>query len=160
MAKHKFHRLIDANTVKTLVSRLILASNPCLSLHRYSRQAQLLSKIHKDQPGHPVTRAVYWINYMLRHNGASHLRSAVYDVSLIQYFLLDVIFTLGAGVALTIFALRQLIRLLKGKGRDHYKGVEITRDDGTLANGHCNSESMANGKHKGNGSLKNEKKIN
>lgn len=105
-----------------------------------------------------MTRAVYWIGYLLRHNGANHLRSAVYEVSPYQYFLLDVIVTVGAALALTVFALQRLVRLLRGKVADHREGN--IRDDGNVANGHCHSESVANGKHKRNGSLKNEKKIN
>lgn len=85
----------------------------------------------------------------------------MYGVSLYQYFLLDVIFTVGAALALTGFALRQVVRLLRGKVADQSRGVNITRDDGNMANGHCHSESMANGKHKEcNGSLKVEKKMN
>lgn len=126
---------------------------------RYRQQARYLSNIHKDQPGHPVSRAVYWIGYILRHNGASHLRSAVYEVSLYQYFLLDVVITVGAAMALAVFALRRLARLLRGRSRDHSRGDNV-RDDGSMANGHCHNENMANGKHKRNGSLKNEKKIN
>lgn len=107
-----------------------------------------------------MTRAVYWISYILRHHGANHLRSAVYEVSPYQYFLLDVVFTVGAALALTAFALQWLVRLLRGKVGDQSRGGGVTRDDGNMANGHCHSESMANGKHKGNGSLKTEKKMN
>lgn len=134
-----------------------MSTNVCPPTRRYRQQAQLLSNIHKDQPGHPVTRAVYWINYILRHNGASHLRSAVYQVSPYQYFLLDVIFTVGAVLALVGFSLRQVFRLLCGRYKDQ---SDVTRDDGIVSNGHCYTESLANGKHKGNGVLKNEKKIN
>ncbi|MEQ2165402.1 hypothetical protein GOODEAATRI_016496 [Goodea atripinnis] len=117
--------------------------------------ARLLSNIHKDQPGHPVSRAVYWIGYILRHNGANHLRSAVYEVSPYQYFLLDVMFAVAAAGALMVFSLRRLVRLLRGKAEDHSRRV-----DGSMTNGHCHSESIANGRHKRNGSLKTEKKIN
>uniref|UniRef100_A0A4W6BWL5 UDP-glucuronosyltransferase n=1 Tax=Lates calcarifer TaxID=8187 RepID=A0A4W6BWL5_LATCA len=127
---------------------------------RYRQQARLLSNIHKDQPGHPVTRAVYWISYILRHHGANHLRSAVYEVHPYQYFLLDVIVTVGAALALSGFALHRLVRLLRGKVGDPSRVGGNTRDDGNMANGHCHNESMANGKHKRNGSLKNEKKMN
>lgn len=107
-----------------------------------------------------MTRAVYWISYILRHHGANHLRSAVYEVSPYQYFLLDVIFTVGSALALGYFALQRLVRLLRGKVGDQSRGGGVTGDDGNMANGHCHSESMANGKHKRNGSLKNEKKMN
>ncbi|XP_034043400.1 2-hydroxyacylsphingosine 1-beta-galactosyltransferase [Thalassophryne amazonica] len=127
---------------------------------RYRQQAQLLSTIHKDQPGHPVTRAVYWISYILRHKGAMHLRSAVYDVSMYQYFLLDVIFTVAAMLALSAFGISWMGRLLRAKVGHHSSRDGTTRDDGAMANGHCHSNSMGNGKHKGNGCLRKEKKLN
>ena len=104
-----------------------------------------------------MTRAVYWINYILRHRGASHLRSAVYEVSPYQYFLLDVLLCVGAVLALLGLSLRQILRLLCARfwGQSH-----ASRDASFLSNGHCHSESVANGKHRGNGLLKNEKKRN
>lgn len=126
----------------------------------YRKQARLLSTIHKDQPGHPVTRAVYWICYILRHHGANHLRSTVYEVATYQYFLLDVIFTVGAVLALSGFVLRRLVRLLRGKVDDPSRVGGATTDAGNMANGHCHSENLPNGKHKRNGSLKSEKKMN
>uniref|UniRef100_A0A1A8KD17 2-hydroxyacylsphingosine 1-beta-galactosyltransferase n=1 Tax=Nothobranchius kuhntae TaxID=321403 RepID=A0A1A8KD17_NOTKU len=126
---------------------------------RYRQQARLLSNIHKDQPGHPVNRAAYWISYILRHDGANHLRSAVYSVSVYQYFLLDVIVTVAAALALSAFLLRRVVRLLRGQTEDHSSG-SVTRDDSSMTNGHCHSGSIANGKHKRNGSLKSEKKLN
>lgn len=126
---------------------------------QYRNQAQLLSTIHKDQPGHPVTRAVYWICYILRHKGANHLRAAVYDVSVFQYFLLDVVLTVGAAVTLVFFALSRLNRLLRGKAKDAKRREVVASGDANLMNGHCHSESLVNGKHKRNGSIKSEKKI-
>ncbi|XP_056136104.1 2-hydroxyacylsphingosine 1-beta-galactosyltransferase isoform X1 [Lampris incognitus] len=125
---------------------------------RYRQKARLLSTIHKDQPGHPVTRAVYWISYILRHRGADHLRSSVYEVSTYQYFLLDVVLTMVALLALFGFAVYRIGQLLRSKVNSQ-RGVESTEDD-NMANGHCHSDSMANGKHKRNGSLRKEKKIN
>nr|XP_019612561.1 PREDICTED: 2-hydroxyacylsphingosine 1-beta-galactosyltransferase [Rhinolophus sinicus] len=48
----------------------------------YRQRARKLSEIHRDQRGHPVQRAVYWIEYVLRHGGAPHLRAAVHQLSL------------------------------------------------------------------------------
>ncbi|KAM6940596.1 2-hydroxyacylsphingosine 1-beta-galactosyltransferase [Xenentodon cancila] len=138
---------------------LYVALTSVIKDSRYRQQARLLSSIHKDQPGHPVTRAVYWISYILRHNGASHLRSAVYDVYPYQYFLVDVVLAVVAALALTGFALRRLARLLSGKVEDPSRRGVI-RDDGSMTNGHCHSETIANGKHNRNGSLKIEKKMN
>lgn len=35
--------------------------------------------------------AVYWTEYVIRHNGARHLRTAALDLSWYQYLLLDII---------------------------------------------------------------------
>lgn len=52
-----------------------------------------------DQPMSGMDKAIWWIEYVLRHKGARHLRSAAADLPFYQYFLLDVIaFFLGAVV--------------------------------------------------------------
>ena len=40
-------------------------------------------------------RILFWINYIIRHNGAPHLRSAAVDMPLYQYLSLDVIAVLS-----------------------------------------------------------------
>ncbi|MCJ8749230.1 hypothetical protein PDJAM_G00174020 [Pangasius djambal] len=113
---------------------------------RYREKALKLSEIHKDQPGHPVTRAVYWIGYILRHRGAEHLRSAVYSVPVYQYFLLDVAAVLGAGLFLICYCIYWIVRLVRSCLRRRRASVE-------KANGHCHN-GIANGKHKRNGHVK------
>jgi len=49
------------------------------------------SAVSKDTPDKPLDRAVWWTEYVLRHNGARHLRSSVMDLTWYQYLLLDVI---------------------------------------------------------------------
>lgn len=137
---------------------LYLALTSVIKDSKYREQARLLSTIHKDQPGHPVTRAVYWICYILRHKGANHLRAAVYDVSVYQYFLLDVVLSVGVAVTLLIVALSRLNRLVRGKAKDVQRR-EAVASSANMMNGHCHSESLANGKHKFNGSIKSEKKM-
>lgn len=43
--------------------------------------------------------AIYWTEYVIRHKGASHMRSAAADLSVVQYYLLDVVLFLLAAVA-------------------------------------------------------------
>lgn len=38
-----------------------------------------------------LDKAVYWVEYVIRHKGAYHLRSAAVDLKWYQYYLLDVI---------------------------------------------------------------------
>uniref|UniRef100_A0A670IUD1 UDP-glucuronosyltransferase n=1 Tax=Podarcis muralis TaxID=64176 RepID=A0A670IUD1_PODMU len=88
------------------------------------QRAQKLSEIHKDQPGHPVDRTVYWINYILRHNGAQHLRAAVFTVSLYQYFLLDIAFIVLLGTALLCYVLGCVDRLDRFRKTNEAEGKE------------------------------------
>lgn len=122
--------------------------------NRYRERARMLSNIHKDQPGHPVSRAVYWINYILRHHGAPHLHSSVYNISTYQYFLLDVVVVMATALLLIGFCLYRIGRAMRarfGKGA----GAEVFAKE----NGHCHN-GVPNGKLKRNGHIKsNDKKL-
>uniref|UniRef100_G1KLR2 2-hydroxyacylsphingosine 1-beta-galactosyltransferase n=1 Tax=Anolis carolinensis TaxID=28377 RepID=G1KLR2_ANOCA len=101
----------------------------------YRRQAQKLSEIHKDQPGHPVNRTVYWINYILRHNGAQHLRAAVYTVSSYQYFLLDVAIVVLLGTALFCYILARIAKFVCKQSKHLWSTNEHTTINGHYQNG-------------------------
>lgn len=68
-----------------------------------------------------MERAVWWTEYVLRHNGAKHLRSAAVDMPWYQYFLLDVIaFLLAVALIafyLTYLIVRTFVRLIFGKSK-------------------------------------------
>lgn len=44
----------------------------------------------------PMDTAVYWVEYVARHKGAPHMKTAAVDMPLYQYLLLDVLAFLGA----------------------------------------------------------------
>lgn len=68
----------------------------------YKENAMRLSRIHHDQPVKPLDRAVFWVEYVMRHKGAKHLRVAAHDLSWFQYHSLDVIgFLLACVVTVT-----------------------------------------------------------
>ncbi|XP_055542683.1 UDP-glycosyltransferase UGT5-like [Wyeomyia smithii] len=64
----------------------------------YQRNANRLSSLFRDNPMHPLQQAVFWIEYVIRHNGAPHLKSAAIRMPWYQYLLLDI-------VAIAIFTL-------------------------------------------------------
>ncbi|XP_062991383.1 2-hydroxyacylsphingosine 1-beta-galactosyltransferase isoform X1 [Elgaria multicarinata webbii] len=119
----------------------------------YRQQAQKLSEIHKDQPDHPVDRTVYWINYILRHNGAQHLRAAVYTVSLYQYFLLDIAVVVLLGTALFYYILARIAKFICKQSK-HLWSI----DEHATINGHYQN-GIPNGKYRRNGHIKHEKKV-
>ncbi|CAG2059353.1 unnamed protein product, partial [Timema podura] len=47
---------------------------------RYSSKARQISQVFRNQPQTPMERAVFWTEYVLRHNGAAHMRSSALDL--------------------------------------------------------------------------------
>ena len=62
-----------------------------------------LSRIHHDQPVKPLDKAVFWVEFVMRHKGAKHLRPAFHDLTWYQHHSLDVIGFLLACVATVAF---------------------------------------------------------
>lgn len=57
---------------------------------RFKQNAIVQSLMYNDQPMKPLDRAIYWIEYVIRNNGAKHLISDSTGLNDAQYFLLDV----------------------------------------------------------------------
>nr|AEW43142.1 UDP-glycosyltransferase UGT47A2 [Helicoverpa armigera] len=83
-----------------------------LTNQRYKNNAIDLKNIFLDRPMKPLDMGVYWIEYVLRHRGAAHLRSPALDLTYPQYMLLDVVALSTAIALLTIFILHKLFRYL------------------------------------------------
>jgi glucuronosyltransferase len=62
-----------------------------------------------------MEEAVYWTEYVIRHKGAPHLRSAVLDLAWYQYFLLDVIAVLVLAIVLILLILLLFCRFILKK---------------------------------------------
>lgn len=58
---------------------------------RYKQSAMKISKIFHDRPLKPLDNAVYWIEYVLRHNGAHHLKTAGNNLNWFQFLSVDVL---------------------------------------------------------------------
>uniref|UniRef100_A0A8C2PX10 glucuronosyltransferase n=1 Tax=Cyprinus carpio TaxID=7962 RepID=A0A8C2PX10_CYPCA len=93
--------LLDISSMqsKDLVDALkTVVNNPS-----YKESIMRLSRIHHDQPMKPPDRAVYWIEFVMQHKGAKHLRVQAHDLSWYQYHCLDVVAFLLSIVALITF---------------------------------------------------------
>nr|XP_056712109.1 UDP-glucuronosyltransferase 1A1-like isoform X1 [Euleptes europaea] len=69
----------------------------------YKENIMRLSALHLDRPIHPLDLAVHWVEFVMKHKGAPHLRPAAHDLNWIQYHSLDVIAFLLAVVLLVLF---------------------------------------------------------
>ncbi|XP_050437635.1 UDP-glucosyltransferase 2-like [Adelges cooleyi] len=58
---------------------------------KYSSNAKLASKRFKDRPMSPGKTAAYWTEYIVRHNGAQHLKTKAFDLMWYEYYLIDIL---------------------------------------------------------------------
>ncbi|XP_035308378.1 UDP-glucuronosyltransferase 2B17 isoform X3 [Cricetulus griseus] len=84
-------------------SDLLNALEAVIENPSYKENAMWLSTIHNDQPMKPLDRAIFWIEFVMRHKGAKHLRPLAYNLTWYQYYSLDVIGFLLAWVAVITF---------------------------------------------------------
>ncbi|NWQ69949.1 UD11 glucuronosyltransferase, partial [Neopipo cinnamomea] len=72
---------------------------------KYKENIQHLSDLHLDRPIHPLDLAVHWVEFVMRHKGAPHLRPAAHDLNWVQYHSLDVMAFLLLVLLLSLFIL-------------------------------------------------------
>ncbi|KAL2081735.1 hypothetical protein ACEWY4_023588 [Coilia grayii] len=75
-------------------------------LHELSfrENMQRLSRLHRDQPMKPLDRALFWIEFVMRHKGAAHLRTESYKMPWYSYHSVDVVMFLLAVTAMFVTA--------------------------------------------------------
>ncbi|XP_078085125.1 UDP-glucuronosyltransferase 1A1-like [Mustelus asterias] len=69
---------------------LVNALNTVINDTRYKENMMKLSALHRDHAVHPMELAVHWVEFVMRHGGAEHLRTAAHDLNWFQYHSLDV----------------------------------------------------------------------
>ncbi|KAH8358919.1 hypothetical protein KR093_003241, partial [Drosophila rubida] len=104
--------LINLNGTDLQNKIVELLTNPS-----YAQAVQLKSTLFKDQKDTPLERAVWWTEYVIRHKGAMHLRSASRNLSFLQLHGVDT-WGLICGVAsliglIILFTLLLLLKILR-----------------------------------------------
>ena len=75
----------------------------------YQSSVSQLSDLIMDQPLHPLDRAVWWLEYLLRHPHNTSMRPHAHDLYWLQYFLLDILAVVIIISSILIFILYKLI---------------------------------------------------
>jgi glucuronosyltransferase len=105
---------ITEETLENLLRKLL--DDP-----KYSNKAKELSSIYRNQPQTPVERAVFWTEYVMRHKGAAHLRSAARKLNYFQYRSMDVVAfllaILGTVLGLTLVSCKFCLRKICSRSR-------------------------------------------
>ncbi|XP_069693345.1 UDP-glucosyltransferase 2-like [Periplaneta americana] len=82
----------------------------------YAANAKKMSEMFRDHPNSALDRAVFWTEYVIRHQGAPHLRSAGAELYWYEYLLLDVLLVVvAAGLAIILvvyWVFRALLNML------------------------------------------------
>ncbi|XP_065417208.1 UDP-glucuronosyltransferase 1A1-like isoform X1 [Chrysemys picta bellii] len=94
---------VTLNVLEMTSKDLSDALNAVINDKSYKENIMRLSALHLDRPIHPLDLAVYWVEFVMRHKGAQHLRPAAHDLNWIQYHSLDVIAFLMAVVLVATF---------------------------------------------------------
>ncbi|KAK7125809.1 hypothetical protein R3I93_021240 [Phoxinus phoxinus] len=76
----------------------------------FRRNMQRLSGLHRDQPMRPLDSAIFWIEYVIRNKGATHLRSEFYKMPWYSYHSVDVFLVLFTVVAVFVLSVVAIIR--------------------------------------------------
>ncbi|XP_064113058.1 UDP-glycosyltransferase UGT5-like [Macrobrachium nipponense] len=111
-------------TVELLVDSLQeIINNP-----KYRENAAMVSKLSQDQPEHPVDRAVFWTEYVIRHQGAPKLRSPAASLSWVELLLLDaaalVLLTVVVVLLLISWLFKKILRAIFGSAEKHKRKTE------------------------------------
>ncbi|XP_049958458.1 UDP-glucosyltransferase 2-like isoform X3 [Schistocerca serialis cubense] len=83
---------------------------PAVKQLHYQENMKRFSAIYREHQSTSLDSAVWWVEYVIRHQGAPHLRSAALDLHWWQLLLLDVIAFILAVAAVAAFLLYKLTR--------------------------------------------------
>nr|XP_018897564.1 PREDICTED: 2-hydroxyacylsphingosine 1-beta-galactosyltransferase-like isoform X1 [Bemisia tabaci] len=77
----------------------------------FKENAKKVAVTYRDLPQTSLERAIFWVEYVIRHNGAHHLKPASVGMPLYRYLLLDVIVFWLFIIVLVIYVICKLLAL-------------------------------------------------
>lgn len=90
------------------------ALNEALTNKKYQINVEKIKNRLLDQPQTPMEKAMFWIEYVIRHDGAHFMQTSAQHLSFIEYNNLDIYGTILAVLLLVIlvpvWVIRKIIR--------------------------------------------------
>lgn len=74
-------------------------------ISRYTENVKIRSSFMRDRPISPLDTAIYWVEFVIRHGGAPHLRVAAIDLPWYQHYLIDVLLFITSAILISISAM-------------------------------------------------------
>ncbi|XP_040906722.1 UDP-glucuronosyltransferase 1-2-like [Toxotes jaculatrix] len=90
----------------------------------YRENMQRLSRLHRDQPISPMDQAIFWVEYVMRHKGAPHLRTEAYKMPWYSYYSLDVMLLLLAAATVLLLSVLAIFRCICCRSRRKTKAKQ------------------------------------
>ncbi|XP_038163133.1 UDP-glucuronosyltransferase 2A2-like [Cyprinodon tularosa] len=101
-------KILDVSDLNTEIFKKTVQE--VLNEPSYKMNMQRLSELHRDQQVKPLDRAIFWIEFVMRHKGAPHLRTESYRMPWYSYYSVDVILFLIAISLLVLLVFSWLLR--------------------------------------------------
>uniref|UniRef100_A0A2S2NCV0 UDP-glucuronosyltransferase 2B16 n=1 Tax=Schizaphis graminum TaxID=13262 RepID=A0A2S2NCV0_SCHGA len=98
------HKTLTKNIFVNAIKEMIT------NYDKYKLKAMELSRRFKDRPNTPKEEVIYWTEYVIKHKGAHHLKTAALKLSWYQYFLIDILIII---VLIFLISLSIIILLFK-----------------------------------------------
>lgn len=103
--------MIDFNDIST--DLLVKTVHEMTTNNSYANRMKEISSISKDNLVNPMDEALFWVEYVIRHKGAKHLKSNAIHMSWFSYLLLDVllvnIVTVSLGAFLIVWVIKKCV---------------------------------------------------
>lgn len=103
---------VELNFAELNETALSVGLHEMLTNGSYREVVQRKAQLYKDRPQHPLDQAVWWVEYVLRHNGAKHMQSEAVFLNWWQYHSLDVIGLLLAVALVQMYVGKVLLGLV------------------------------------------------
>ncbi|XP_042887611.1 UDP-glycosyltransferase UGT5-like [Penaeus japonicus] len=97
------------------VDIIVNAIQEVMNNPKYKRNAEEVRSVVRDQPDTPRERAVFWTEYVVRHQGAPRLRSPAAKLSWVEFLMLDVLLVFHVVVYVAFCVLSRIGRAIAGK---------------------------------------------
>ncbi|XP_073674663.1 UDP glucuronosyltransferase 5 family, polypeptide E1 [Garra rufa] len=76
---------LDVDTLTQALRDILNENQP------YQKNMRRMSRLHRDTPLKPMDSAIFWLEFVMRHKGAAHLRTESYKLPWYSYYCVDVL---------------------------------------------------------------------
>ncbi|XP_074660767.1 UDP-glucuronosyltransferase 2B20-like [Tubulanus polymorphus] len=80
----------------------------------YEHAIDRMSKIFRSEPVQPRAKAAYWIDHVMKYGG-DHLQTSIHDLTLSQFFMLDILALMVAAVLVVALMILEAASFVKRK---------------------------------------------